>query len=604
MNNDQPQNIVIPENNDRLNGSDGNDDLKVTSQSGAVVHGWGGNDNLTGSNGDDFLYGDAGDDHLDGGNGNDFLDGGDGNDALYGGDGNDTLDGGTGDDYLVGGNGDDTYVFGQKFGNDIIKNNNDDPNAKDVIRFKEGWQASDFEYISYTPASTSVSYHTGEIGDGLIIQSKTTNDKIRIPNQFYKNNYSIKEIQFADGTVLDQDAITRATLKSSNQNDHLNASSLNSGITLHGLGGDDSIVGTNNDDFLYGDEGNDRILGGLGNDFLDGGAGDDTLYGGDGDDILDGGSGNDILEGGAGHNVYLFGQHFGQDEIKNYNNEKTSEDVIRFKEGWTVNDFDYTEDSDHALIIQAKNSSDRIMVTKNHYTGEHKFPIQELQFADGTVLNSIAIQALLPKKDNSSGSTEDPSFGNNDFHFIDGTDEDDILLGTDSDDVINGGEGNDILIGGLGNDDLDGGDGSDTYIFGKNFGQDTIDNYDETPNRKDTIQFKEGWAAQDFDYLRSNNDLIIQSKTTTDRLIVDYHFDQDCQIDEIQFEDGTAFNADDIQHMAKVVDLPSDEEFAAATNLQGMKNAMASVPTTGSVTEILNATHDMTRSPNLLISYK
>lgn len=51
------------------------------------------------------------------------LYGDNGNDHLTGGKGDDTLSGGTGNDYLAGAEGNDTYIFGEKYGSDIIEDN-------------------------------------------------------------------------------------------------------------------------------------------------------------------------------------------------------------------------------------------------------------------------------------------------------------------------------------------------------------------------------------------------------------------------------------------------------------------------------------------------
>lgn len=55
----------------------------------AVIHGRGGNDDITGSAGNDSLYGDDGNDFIQGLQGSDYIDGGSGNDTLRGGTGND-----------------------------------------------------------------------------------------------------------------------------------------------------------------------------------------------------------------------------------------------------------------------------------------------------------------------------------------------------------------------------------------------------------------------------------------------------------------------------------------------------------------------------------
>lgn len=75
---------------------------------GIILHGDGGNDNLTGGAGDDMLFG------------------GIGNDTLNGNDGDDILDGGEGNDFLFGGLGNDTYRFGIGYDSDIIEDNDGD----------------------------------------------------------------------------------------------------------------------------------------------------------------------------------------------------------------------------------------------------------------------------------------------------------------------------------------------------------------------------------------------------------------------------------------------------------------------------------------------
>ncbi len=82
--------------------------MTAWSDNGIVLHGDGGNDNLTGGAGNDMLFGGIGNDTLNGNNGDDILDGGEDGDFLYGGFGN------------------DTYRFGVGYGADIIEDNNGD----------------------------------------------------------------------------------------------------------------------------------------------------------------------------------------------------------------------------------------------------------------------------------------------------------------------------------------------------------------------------------------------------------------------------------------------------------------------------------------------
>lgn len=82
--------------------------MTAWSDNGIILHGDGGNDNLTGGAGDDMLFGGIGNDTLNGNDGIDILDGGEGNDFLYGGLGN------------------DTYRFGIGYGSDTIEDNDGD----------------------------------------------------------------------------------------------------------------------------------------------------------------------------------------------------------------------------------------------------------------------------------------------------------------------------------------------------------------------------------------------------------------------------------------------------------------------------------------------
>lgn len=126
-------------NEDRLNGTDG-DDVLLGNSSNDYLNGGNGNDILVGEFGADILDGGTGEDDLNGGydsdyllgnSGNDYLDGFYGNDILNGEDGNDTLDGwwdndglsgGSGNDSLLGWDGED-YLDGGD-GDDILKGEN------------------------------------------------------------------------------------------------------------------------------------------------------------------------------------------------------------------------------------------------------------------------------------------------------------------------------------------------------------------------------------------------------------------------------------------------------------------------------------------------
>ena len=139
-------------------------------------------------------------------------------------------------------------------------------------------------------------------------------------------------------------------------------------------------------------------------------------------------------------------------------------------------------------------------------------------------------------------SSNDILNGGDDNDNINAGAGDDIVNGDAGDDTLNGNSGNDILNGGEGNDTLNGGSGSDTYIFGRNFGKDSINNYDTSENRKDIIKFTDGIKIDDLEITHSYTNLIIKEKDTDNQITVKYHFEKSYQIDEIQFEDGTVLD--------------------------------------------------------------
>ncbi|MBX8517916.1 calcium-binding protein, partial [Pseudomonas cichorii] len=533
---------------DRLSGAEGNDTLS----------GRAGNDLLEGGGGKDILYGE---------DGNDTLLGGAGNDTLTGGYGDDTLDGGAGNDSLDGGYGSDTYVFRKGSGQDTISNyayNDTTANKLDVIRL-EGLNAADVVMRRES--------------DDLIIQIKDSGESLRVSSHFSTSvlyGYNIDRVQFADGTTLSNEQIRTALLSGSEVDETLTG--YESADSLSGLSGNDTLNGRAGDDILDGGDGRDTLNGEDGNDTLLGGAGNDTLTGGYGNDILDGGAGNDSLDGGYGSDTYVFRKGSGQDTISNYSyNDTTANklDVIRL-EGLNAADVLMRRESDD-LIIQIKDSGETLRVGSHFYSSAiYGYGIDQVQFADGTVLTNAQIrEALLTGTEVDETLTgyesADSLFGLSGNDTLNGRAGDDILDGGDGRDTLNGDDGNDTLLGGAGNDtltggygndtldggsgndSLDGGYGSDTYVFRKGSGQDTINNYsynDTTANKQDVIRL-EGLNAADVVLRRESDDLIIQIKESGETLRVSSHFYSSAiygyGIDQLQFADGTILTNEQIR---------------------------------------------------------
>ena len=229
---------------------------------------------------------------------------------------------------------------------------------------------------------------------------------------------------------------------------------------------------------LIGENGNDSLNGG-GADKLYGSSGDDRLYGNGGNDILDGGKGSDFLYGGAGNDTYMFNIGYGTDTINDsegtntisFGNGITSEAMTAYRTNW--NDLTITFDgTDDRLVIQGYFSSEN---NRNF----------NVTFADGTryafddTENPIK-QVHATEYDDWMSAWSDNGInlhgdGGNDT--INGGAGNDALYGGTGNDYLYGNDGDDTLDGGTGNDWLYGGNGNDTYIFGKGYGNDTIEDW-------------------------------------------------------------------------------------------------------------------------------
>jgi Ca2+-binding RTX toxin-like protein len=178
---------------DQLYGDDGNDVIKAsTGDTGAlldggsggdqlyggwvanVLNGGDGNDYLSGGGGLDTMHGNAGDDQLKGGpaatqmfgdDGNDSLQGGTGSEFLYGGSGNDRLIGAGGNDYLAGGTGNDTFVFAPGLGKDTVADFQNTDGVQDIIQFSKTVFA-DF---------SALQSHMAEVGTSVVITVDANN---------------------------------------------------------------------------------------------------------------------------------------------------------------------------------------------------------------------------------------------------------------------------------------------------------------------------------------------------------------------------------------------------------------------------------------------
>ena len=210
---------------------------------------------------------------------------------------------------------------------------------------------------------------------------------------------------------------------------------------------------------------------------IQGTAGDDTLIGYASADRLDGGLGNDALIGGKGNDTYVFGPGYGQDTVTDRDVTAGNIDRILVQAGISQSDLTFRRGGND-LFLKINGTTDQLRVV-DWFTNEGK--IEQVQFADGTVLVPADINALIIQATDTDDfivGTDDNDVisggGGNDF--IDGVLGDDSLYGDQGFDSLEGNDGNDLLVGGadgdflsggIGNDHLIGGDGSDSLFAGE-----------------------------------------------------------------------------------------------------------------------------------------
>ena len=279
------------------------------------------------------------------------------------------------------------------------------------------------------------------------------------------------------------------------------------------------------DAWLIGTDGNDHISGSLK------------------DEIIVGSKGDDVLMGDGGNDEYRFDQNFGNDRIY----DSAGNDTIVFGDGISPNEISFSRDLTSAYI----HYQDHTIQIDNVYDFDGAFDngfIESIQFADGTVWDSQTIKdKLLPKPTNGDDilyydqqdNIINPLAGNDTVYAGYGNDVIHLTFGNNQ---VYADDGNDVIISGYGNDYIEGGLGNDHYIFHKNFGKDTILNFNPNQADKDVLDFSGSLKSTQTQIIRQDNDLIIQEKRHPENILtVQNFFEKDGQgdyaVQEIIFKD-------------------------------------------------------------------
>ncbi len=429
---DGNDNLVAGDGADAIDGGSGLDWANYSTSTSAVtvnlatgVHsgGYATGDTLTGAEWvygsafDDVLTGDAGANTLAGGSaGNDILDGGAGNDSLLGQDGADNLRGGAGADTLDGGAGSDWANYSGSSAGVTVNlatgtASGGDATGDVLTSIEYLWGSSHNDTLT---GDAGVNYLAGADGNDYLL-GNAGNDTLVGGD----GNDTLRGGAGAD--VLDGGAGIDIA--------HYDFSTAG-GITIDlvagtGIGGDaqgdtftgiESLVGTNYADSLTGDANGNTLWGYAGDDIISSGAGNDSIVGGDGNDTISGGDGADALRGSAG------------------------DDSL---DGGAGDDTAYYDWATAAVTVSLLTGT---------ATGEGTDTLTNIENVVGSAF-------------------------------------DDVLTGNAGANTLVGGDGNDILDGGAGNDTLTGGAGNDQFIFVDNSGADTITDFVAGAATDDVIDF-------------------------------------------------------------------------------------------------------------------
>ncbi|MDV6347148.1 calcium-binding protein [Nitrosomonas sp. Is35] len=103
----------------------------------------------------------------------------------------------------------------------------------------------------------------------------------------------------------------------------------------------------------------------------------------------------------------------------------------------------------------------------------------------------------------------------------------------------NGTSGSDMLAEGTGNDTLNGLGGNDVYIFGRNYGMDTLIDHDSAPGNFDIVRFLPGISADQIWFQRAGNNLEASVIGTTDKVVInDWYLGSANHIERFKTSDG------------------------------------------------------------------
>ncbi|MEP3275317.1 MAG: calcium-binding protein, partial [Stappiaceae bacterium] len=389
-----------------------------------------------------------------------------------------TINGTADDDVIRGQGGDDT--LNGKQGNDTYLYSSGDGN--DFLDDQDTSTTS-VDILKLTDLTTADVTLSRE-GNDLIVTTIATGERIQVDDQFYSAsyNYGVEQLQFVDGTIWDRDKMKlEAWYRGTDQAETINASTT--------------------------------------------------------DDTIDGGLGDDTLNGKAGNDTYVYSSGDGNDFLDDQDTSTTSVDILKLTD---LNAADVTLSREgNDLFVMTIATGEKIQVDDQFYSANYNYGIEQIVFADGSILDRAQIK--------------DAAW----------------YRGTDQADTINASTTDDTLDGGLGDDTLNGKAGSDTYIYRSGDGNDFLDDQDISTTSVDILKLTDLNAA-DVTLSKLGNDLIVTTDANGQTIQLDdqfYSTNYNYGVEQIAFADGSTIDRDGIRQM--VVD---DQQTSGADQITGFSN--------------------------------
>lgn len=482
---------------------------------------------------------------------------------------------GVGYHVLTGGAGRDTFAFGSW----------NDTSTAAVQNFQLGTQGDRLlivpaqnrtAYITDSGNTTDIGFYVGNGGVDTVALAGVALNALSL----YDNLNGVDTASFANethGVTIDLESVTPRSYDGAT---HIR--------NLIGSNYGDTLIGDEQDNTIIGGAGNDTLSGGGGNNVLDGGggvntvsyagspggvtvdlsagtasngyggtdtlaniqnvtgsAGNDAIFGDSGNNVLDGGGGNDMLVGGGGSDTYIFKAGYGQDVIVNgVPNSAGPSGQLDLGAGLSANNLWFSQ-SGSDLVIRVLGTTEQITVQGWYSSGATYRQLSSIVLADGTHLNTAAVNGLVAAFSSASAGFDASSATSLSAGLA-------TVAAQYWSRTISGTSGNDTLAADGENDTLIGNGGNDTYVVTQSDYRETIVNGSAASNAPaGSLDLGAGLTPDNLWFTQSGQDLVVQVLGTTDQVTVQGWFaNAYSQLQALVLADGSSINTGAIAELA------------------------------------------------------